>query len=237
MLSRRDQHPGRDPFDGIYVAALKGNIAPFLWPWEIAEWACVSTSGARSPWSVCEQLKLSRTEIWKRVNARLGVGVMCSGEVAYRAVNWLNNGHRSSKEAVAVFHKLAMCSFPFAIRLLTGGESLWAQYVLPEYDRTFSHTQSYEACWGGVANVMSGAALASLRTRNRDVVLFGRLSDVFDLTVEGMIRRRLALLQEFLFMTSNVDENHVWQCLLSASINKLSPSERAHIIPAQHCLI
>ena len=233
MLPRRDQHPGRDPFGVLYVSALDGNIAPFLWPWEIAEWACVSA--ARSPRTFCDKIKLSRTEIWKRVNAQLGVGVVCSGPQAYECVQWLNNGLRSSKEAVAVFHKLAVCSFPFAIRLLTGGESFWGQYVLPRCDRTFSHTQSYEACWGGVANVMSGAVILSRRSRGRE--RRERLSNYQDILWDVFIRRRLALLEEFMEMASTDDATHVWKCLLDASRNALSPAERAHITPAQHCVI
>ena len=78
-------------------------------------------------------------------------------------MNWLNNGLRSSKEAVAVFHTLAQRSIPFAMRLLTEGDSFWEQYVLPRCDQTLSYTQSNEACWGGVATVMIGAVIESSR--------------------------------------------------------------------------
>ena len=235
MPSRRNRHRGGDPFAIIYGAALESNIATSLWPWEIAEWACVSTSAAKSPRSFSKQLRLSRNEIWKRVNALLGVGVMCSRTEVYRGVNWLNNRHRSSKEAVAVFHRLAQRSTPVAIQLLTGGESMWGQYVLPRYDQTPSYTQSEEACWGAVASVMCGAVIESRRIRGRERRERGESSNYWH--VEACLRRRLTLLQEFLEMTSKDGEKHVWQCLLAASITELSPGERAHICPAQRCVI
>ena len=226
MLPRRDQHPGRDPFGVLYISALDGNIAPFLWPWEIAEWVCASTSAARSPWSFCKLLQLSRTEIWERVNARLGVGVICSGEEAYRRVNWLDNGHRSRKDAVAVFHKLAQRSIPVAMRLLTEDDSFWEQYLLPRCHQSFAYAVSNHACWGGVANAMVGAVHKSSR-RSEDRQRRERLLDDQGLSWDVFIRRRLFLLEEFMEMASNEDADHVWQCLLAASTQELSPPQRA----------
>ena len=104
--------------------------------------------------------------------------------------------------------------------------------MLPRYDQTLSYIQSDEACWGGFAKVMSGAVIESRRVRCREPR--ERQSHC---SIDAFIEYRLTLLQEFLEMTSKYDEKHVWQCLLAASINKLSPSERDHIIPAQRCVI